>query len=34
MSFANADLEIVRRLAARLEAEGLSVWTGGEKLVP
>jgi len=34
ISFANADLEIVRRLATRLEAEGLSVWTGGEKLVP
>jgi TIR domain-containing protein len=34
MSFANDDLEIVRRLAARLEAEGLSVWTGDQKLLP
>lgn len=33
LSFANADVEIVRRLAARLRAEGLAVWTG-EELVP
>ena len=34
VSFANADLEVVRRLAARLQNEGLAVWTGSEKLVP
>jgi hypothetical protein len=34
ISFANADIEIVRRLAARLEAEGIGVWTGDEKLAP
>jgi hypothetical protein len=33
LSFANADVEIVRRLAARLRAEGFTVWTGDE-LVP
>lgn len=34
VSFANVDLDVVRRLAARLKEEGLAVWTGHEKLAP
>ena len=34
VSFANLDLDIARRLAARLEHEGLATWTGDEKLAP
>jgi hypothetical protein len=33
-SFANLDIEIVRRLTTRLQAEGIVVWTGDEKLAP
>jgi TIR domain len=34
LSFANVDVDIVRRLATRLQAEGVAVWTGDEKLTP
>jgi TIR domain len=34
VSFANVDLDVVRRLATRLTEEGLDVWTGHEKLAP
>jgi hypothetical protein len=34
VSFANVDVDVVRRLAHRLEADGVAVWTGDEKLTP
>jgi hypothetical protein len=34
VSFANVDVDVVRRLAHRLQAEGVAVWTGDEKLTP
>jgi hypothetical protein len=34
LSFANVDVEVVRRLANRLETAGVAVWTGDEQLVP
>ena len=34
VSFANVDIEVVRRLAHRLQADGVAVWTGDEKLAP
>jgi hypothetical protein len=34
VSFANVDVDVVRRLANRLEANGVAAWTGDEKLTP
>ena len=34
VSFANVDVDVVRRLANRLQADGVAVWTGDEKLTP
>ena len=34
VSFANVDVDVVRRLANRLQAQGVAVWTGDEKLSP
>ena len=34
VSFANVDVDVVRRLANRLQADGVAVWTGEEKLTP
>jgi hypothetical protein len=34
VSFANVDLDVVRRLTARLKVEGLAIWTGDENLAP
>jgi hypothetical protein len=34
VSFANVDVDVVRRLTNRLEADGVAVWTGHEKLTP
>ena len=34
VSFANVNVDVVRRLAGRLQAEGVAVWTGSEKLTP
>lgn len=34
VSFANEDLAVVRRVADRLQADGVAVWTGSEQLTP
>ncbi len=34
MSFANVDVDVVRLLADRLQANGIAVWTGDEQLTP
>jgi hypothetical protein len=34
VSFANVDVEVVRRLSNRLQAKGIAAWTGDEQLTP